>query len=344
MNRYIGSVLLAAMLVSCEGPAVGVKEVPGKPAVESDGAAPVHRVFPRQVLTFRHVRFAGDSLPASPTLIAARGDTLLVAGQDNVITAFDGKGTRLWTFGRKGRGPSEFSRIRDLEPTERGVAAYDPVNGRITEIDPRGMLLQEINLAEVPRGDQFAPLRDHRFAIVTASPSERRNVVVVDTVGRVVGSLQWPWTAYDSLDPIARQVVTAVATSGDWAAGFRLGDGWYSLSDTAVVGAVHPFARHVDFPALIVEKDQSGRTSTHLGRAEVAAMTIALSGKSLFVLFGGTGDSAFRIVDVHDAVTGKYKNSILLPNASSGVAVGTDLMVSIVTDPEPGLDILPLER
>lgn len=343
MNRYIGSVLSAVILVSCEGPAVGVKEPPGQPVIRADGAAPVHRTFLGHGGAVRQVRFAGDSLPASPTLVAARGDTFFVVGQDNAITAFDGHGAHLWTFGRKGRGPSEFSRIRDMEPTERGVAVYDPVNGRITEIDGRGILLREINLAEVPRGDQFAPLRDDRFAIVTASLSEPRNVVIVDTLGRVAGSLQWPWTAYDSLDPIARQIVTAGATEGNWAAGFRLGDGWYSLRDTAVVGAAHAFARHVDFPALIVEKDASGRTSTHLGRAEVAAMTVALRGKTLFVLFGGTGDSAFRIVDVHDAVTGKYEHSILLPNASSGVAVGTDLMVSIVTDPEPGLDILPLE-
>ncbi len=343
MNRYCGPVVAAILLVSCEGPAVGVKEAPGKAAVEAHGATPLQRVYRRDVGTFRHVRFMGDSLPASPTLVAARGDTIFVAGQDNAITAFDGQGTYLWTFGRKGQGPAEFSRIRDIEPTAEGLAAYDPVNGRITEIDGRGVLLRETSLAEVPRGDQFAPLQHHRYAIVTTSISEPRNVVVVDTLGRVVGSLQWPWTAYDSLDPIARQVVTAAATGGKWVAGFRLGDGWYSLRDTVLSGAVHSFARHVDFPALIVEKDPSGRSSTHLGRAEVAAMTVALRGRSLFVLFGGTGDSAFRIVDVHDAVTGKYENSILLPNASSGVAVGPDLMVSIVTDPEPGLDIVSLK-
>jgi hypothetical protein len=116
-------VLVAAILAACGGDPEGGDLRRAEPGEARPLAA--------------EVVYAGDSL-GIPYLLAAAGEHLLVTdigGGASLHVLQDGR--RVASFGRKGRGPGEFSGIRTLQPSPDGrtVWLYDLENTRLTLLD-----------------------------------------------------------------------------------------------------------------------------------------------------------------------------------------------------------------
>lgn len=171
-----------------------------------------------------------DSVLLQPWRIAASADRVYVfdgaAARVLALSARDG--SIVWTSGRKGSGPGEFKRVRDLEVGPGGrPMLLDVGNGRITTLDQSGAVYRQTNLRNVGYVDQFAPLPDGRAVLLTEHPDS--SLAVVDSSGGIVERLALPWAEFAELHPLVRQGTLASGGNRQWAFGFALGDGWFGF-------------------------------------------------------------------------------------------------------------------
>ena len=72
----------------------------------------------------------------------AGGNILIADASDNTIRIFDGQGQFLYKFGRRGRGPGEFSEISSIEVTQDNrIIVIDRYQNRVTIFSLEGELL-----------------------------------------------------------------------------------------------------------------------------------------------------------------------------------------------------------
>lgn len=301
-----------------------------------------------------------DSMPRAVTEVAwdtlwelgSVDDTLLqqvraMRADDDGLVLFDGyrqqftglapSGEILWTAGREGEGPGEFTQVRDFQLGPGGVIyAVDPALGRVTLISRNtGDRVGEVFLGDgILRPEGIAPLSDATFVLATFHA--RAPFVHVSPTGEVLARFIGSWPAFPTLEPVARQGV--VVSEGDaWSYHFALGDGWLPFEGTTPLGYIGRNVEHTDFPDVAVFR--SGRTTSRrlLSRPVCSACSVWLEGGRLSVHFGGASEEAFAVVDQYAWDTGRYLGSYRLPGPFQDVVGHGDIVYAATEDPFPRL-------
>lgn len=277
-----------------------------------------------------------DTLLSGPGFMDASAEGVFLFDYiDQRLLAFDPAGALRWTFGRRGRGPAEFTNVRDIVVGTGGtVDLLDPENGRITRLDREGRLAGHVPLGAVGAfAAQMVPLPGRGFLLMTTRGDS--SLVTVDSLGRVTGRREFPWPGYAALGNISRQGFTA--GDGDaWIYGFALGDGWFVTGPAR--STAHGYVEHLEFPELVTERRQRGVTVTRKARYHpCTACSLDVSGTTLSVLFGGYSRDAHRVVDEYRWTDGRYLGSRALPRRADLIAVHGGTYYVVVEDPAPRL-------
>jgi hypothetical protein len=126
--------------------------------------------------------------------ISARGEILVTDRDAPMLRRFDLSGKSVWTGGRKGRGPGEFTLPVRSAITPGGIVVIDMSNSRLTELDPEGKVDTSVNLTSMatttsvtPRGDVLLGFDDMRrsFRVVARSPAAQELKQVASFPGSV---------------------------------------------------------------------------------------------------------------------------------------------------------------
>jgi hypothetical protein len=242
-------------------------------------------------------------------------------------------GALVWRYGRRGAGPDEFGGVRDIKRAgDGGVYVLDPRNNRITRLDSTGAVASRIPLDEIGHAEQIAPFPDGRVVLLTMSPESA--FALVGPNGRIQRRFSLPWAGFAKLDPIARQGFIAVE-GRRWVYGFSAGDGWFVFDGDHPASFVGRYAEHTDFPRLET-REEGGRAVTRMREYNACSgCSLSLSGRTLWVQFGGYGDAPKRTLDRFDVGTGKYLDSYRLPIEAKAVEIAGDRIYVLAEDPYP---------
>jgi hypothetical protein len=280
-----------------------------------------------------------DSLLLQPYLLTANSSTVYVFdGGANRLLAFErNDGSLRWTAGRRGGGPGEFQRVRDLELTvDAAPVLLDVGNHRMTFLATEGGLRDEVPLPDVGYVDQIVPLVNDRVVLLTDQPDGA--FAVVDTGGRVVERFELPWDEFAKLHVLARQGTLVGSRDGHgWAFGFSLGSGWVGFRDTRPLDGVRPYVEAAGFPR--VERRKEGNTiSTRLASyTPCSACSASMDGGDFFVHFGGMSSNRRALLDRYTVESGDYRESYLLPVQAKVVSVADGVVYVLVDEPSPTL-------
>jgi len=327
---YTGIAFVVTLVTSCRKAA---------PADQRPAMRERHVVHTQWDTSFVVGSSAADSsllMPIRPT--AGRDGVFLADFYGNRIVHYDQHGKRLWTFGKKGAGPDEFQRIRDVKVDNAGrVWVLDQGNLRLTIVSASGQPEKRISLAQLGQMPQgVIPLASGNAVVLTYDANTP--LAQVDREGRLVGRTAFPWAGFRTLNPMVTQFATAFEpATGRWIAAFQMGNGFYTFHDTASLGYAGRYIESVPFPE--VEEIRSGNSvDTRLkGRPILAAKSVSLSPTTVYVLFQGTGPYARRIVDTYSVEDGRYVSSILLPRLVDEIAWSDKGLYVTYSDPYPHL-------
>lgn len=276
-----------------------------------------------------------DTVLQLPRQVHSTGDAVYVLDDgDQRILAFSRDGHPLWSFGGRGGGPDEFGALRDLKVGPDGsLFALDPKNARITVLSPEGEVVLRVPLRGIPHAEQFAPLGDGRFALVTSGAEQP--IYVIDGEGTVIDREDLPWEGFARLPFLARQGF--VASDGNaWAYLFGIGNGWFSFDGTDALAHTGRFVEHTRFPR-IETRSGSGVRSERLVRPSCSACSVAMRDGVVYVLFGGSGPDRMKLVDTYRWSDGEYLGTVRLPTGAAALGVGEDVLYVLRNNPFPTL-------
>lgn len=306
-----------------------------------DGQAPRERVVvsPAWDTVFRVASSADDStllMPFRP--VAGPGGVYVADYYADRILHFDGHGTLLWQFGRKGSGPDEFRRIRDVKVDSAGhIWILDQGNLRATVLDSSGAVLQRVPLDRVGRMPQLLIPLGGGDALLAVDRTDTPFVRIRQD-GSVVGTRTFPWRGYRDLNFLAAQFTSATLPgTGSWVAAMQMGDGFFAFRSTGWSGYHGSYVERVTFPE--VQEDRTGNgVATHFKVPPTrAGESVTMSPDRLYVLFGGTGPYARRIVDTYSLADGRYLLSIVLPHRVDAIGWGDGGLYVVYNTPYPTL-------
>ncbi len=279
-----------------------------------------------------------DTLLYRPAFLVAddRGVYLYDAGRHEVLR-ISAAGVVEWTFGGRGKGPDEFSTVRDIDLDAHGrLWVLDPENARVTVLNPGGDVAARIPLLDVPHSEQVVPISDRR-AVLLVSQRERP-LFVVDRSGEVVDRLAVPWAGYRRLHTLASQMLAAADPDGArFVLAFRMGDGFFAFEGTEPLPYQGIFVEHAPFPAVRSYTEGNTRT-TVVDRVPDTATSLAIEGGRIFVHFGGTSEDRYKLIDVYALNSGEYERSLVLPRPLDAIALAGGIVYGLYENPYPTLE------
>ncbi len=261
------------------------------------------------------------------------------------VAHFDWNGELQWYAGRRGGGPGEFTNPRNLAlDQDQVVWVLDADNHRISGFDLEGRLHHELSLGQLERTLQHfavAPDGQRFFSMVFDDILEP---VLIHAHGGVeygpsipirdAGEAAWGMAFQGSSTP------TAV---GDrWFYAFSMGDGLFPMDGMELARDRIRYPEWIPFPRLIREERRDGNvtnTTTRIEEPTFAAQDIHLSADRVYIRFAGNTEEAGRLVDVYDAWSGDYQETLLLPSTGR-LAVWEDRFV--LARASPSVEILVL--
>ena len=286
---------------------------------------------------------SADTTLLRPFLLSSSpGRIYVYDGMAKRVTAYGADGSVQWRFGRAGKGPDEFDKVRDMRvSSDGGVDLLDPRNNRITRLRANGTVRDRIPLTQAGYADQMLPIGHDAFVLLTARPDVP--FITIDATGAVRDSVSVPWNGFYRLEPLARQGL--VAASGErWVFAFSFGDGWFPYRGLQSSGTPGRFVEHTAFPAVQAVPAQGGMAKQLKEYNACSACSVSLSGSTLYVHFGGYSDLAQRVVDLYDVEGGGYRGSWVLPSVARSIEVAGDRVYVLVEDPFPALLALSPRR
>ncbi|HEX8693250.1 MAG TPA: hypothetical protein VF746_12560 [Longimicrobium sp.] len=280
-----------------------------------------------------------DSLLLRPYLLAAGDSAVYVfdGGSSRLLAFGRSDGALRWMSGRRGGGPGEFQRVRDLKlAANASPVLLDVANRRITFLDGRGALRDEIPLPDVGYADQMVPLADGRVVLLTDRPDSA--LAVVDRGGRVAERVPFPWQEFSKLHPLVRQGSLAASRHGEsWVFGFSLGDGWLGFRGTRPLRDLNPYVEPAEFPK-VETRSEGGTVTTRLASyTPCSGCDISMDGADVYVLFGGLTASRRALLDRYAVESGRYRETFLLPVRATKAAVADGVVYVLVDEPYPAV-------
>jgi hypothetical protein len=249
------------------------------------------------------------------------------------VVRLDAVGEMDHTVGRRGGGPGEFQAARDVEFGTAGrLLVLDPGNARISYIDPDGTLRRQVSIpGEIGHAEQFSPLADGGFLLVTMRPDSP--LVKLDSSGRLVWRRALPWGGYARLQSLAAQGHTAVSRDLRYAAyGMTFGEMFFVFVDGEPMPAGVSYVEVIKAPNLM-PRVVNGDTTYMMPLMPMAGADLAIHDDKLFVLFGGRTSERQRLVDVYRLPDGEYTHSLLLPRRVSRFTVHEGSLYVMFSDP-----------
>lgn len=271
------------------------------------------RVIEQLALTmeWRRGGMDDDTVLFNPWELRARDDQVVALDRDGYrIQAFSADdGAFLWSFGRRGDGPMEFDEPTSLFRTQDGWGVWDPGLGRLTLVDREGAFDGERFLASDRRPEQLCTTAGGSIVALFGSGETAAGAFGLD--GSLVSTAELPTRELRDLQPIQRQADWASTSDGQCIAYLKLGGGFAELE-------VGGFAQWHDYVEAVAPPQASTRssgnvTSTRIELPVIAVHDALVHGPELWLLFGGESDNAGRIIDVHEASSGAYIQTLELP-------------------------------
>lgn len=244
---------------------------------------------------------------------------------DTRLKAFAPDGRWLWSFGRFGQGPGEFSNPADVMFGADGLIwVLDNGAGRITRISPGGEFLDIIDLV-VPAWRLLST--DDQVLVFPANASDEffRAVSLSGAVGEAT---EYPTRQLRAADPFFRFVEIDASRLGGWAAAFSRADFFLSYRDdelrcTGVLTVRAPIDRQW------VPEDN----------AFDPVLDVGWQGTRFEVYSHALPDSTKVFIDRYRADDCEYEASELLsvPAVVSAVVPGNDSYYILSRDPVPAV-------
>lgn len=254
-----------------------------------------------------------DTLLLLPIAMAADDARVYVldAGARRVAALRRSDGALLWTAGRRGAGPGEFTAANAIAVAASGeVLVYDHRSVRITVLDTLGAVIREIATPEVGYIQSLCPLRDGSMLLSTLASG--RPLVHLSPQGSLMGRTDLPWSELRDVPPIARQAGMATTPGHDQCVLALSMGGGFAVFQGPDQRSTHPYVEPVRPPRVEshyrASPGQQSR-SFHLTDRTVAATDVTADETSLYASFQGSSPARGRVIDVYDLRTGTYGGS-----------------------------------
>ena len=233
-------------------------------------------------------------------------------------------GELLWSWGTRGEGPAELRNVRAIDVgADRSVVLVDSGNRRVVRLSADGRFLEETlaPVSVIGTVQSVAALQGGRLAVA----------------GRVGGSVLALWdggnvvvaelpVSLGEAHPMQHQGRLVRWGETGWVFGFRVGNGWATFQDAALLG-IYPYVEHSDFPRLRQVRRGSQVRTRVMTRPTETGQSLSVVGDTLFVLFGGTARG--RVLDKFDLWSGAYLETEVLPHFAYEAVVGKDRVFTI---------------
>jgi hypothetical protein len=282
-----------------------------------------------------------DTTFTRPYRVFNWGEGLAVIDAEEPFIRFVDKTSRIvWTTGRQGAGPGEFSgEVPGASIDEDGLLRIiDPGNKKLVDFTSKGSIQCETSLASLGvAGDAVIRVGD-RIIITTA----RVDKAVVELDANSLQQLSFkalPWA-----EPLARGTIvtrhnTRGSKSDEWYSAFFIGPGFFRYDGENV--DFHRYSDSVPFRNVRPrEEGDSARFAAHWLRA--------VNGE-VFILFGGRPGSRLqehefpRNIDVYTA-DGVHRRTLKLPIWSVGFDTNGEEFFVVQNDPYPAILIIKPAR
>lgn len=214
-----------------------------------------------------------------------------------------------WRVGGEGGGPGEFRNPTEIALSPRGeVLVLDQGNGRIAVVDGAGAVKRHVRLPEVGYPNGLCALDDGGFLVATLGTEHP--VIRVSAAGEVMERYELPWRDLATAGSLPLQGTLRGDAAGGCVYALSTGRG-FARYDGAGFSA-HEYVEWFDVPGSRTEPDSGGRRES-LDPGLTAAQGLAADGRTIAIGFGGRTDDAGRLVDLYDAGTGAYTQSLRAP-------------------------------
>jgi hypothetical protein len=258
-----------------------------------------------------------------------------------------------WSFGRKGRGPGEFSNPTSMVLDTAGqTIVLDPDIARVTVISRDGKLVRTIRLGK--RFDQLAT-SSSGTSLVGVSVHLDTLTALIDSngVARPVTSLPPELAA---APPIAREILGVVPTPKGFLVAFRWSstfmefthDGSFIRSCTGVDSLTFPPTRAAPMKMKLPRGGKQKLTDVRIRRVDPSGVEsgayLTTFGGNPAVLRHSPDSESGSVLDVYAPGCGSYRRSIPFPFATSVVAGSADSLVALLNEPVPHVVLLRWTR
>lgn len=272
-----------------------------------------------------------------PYLVAADERQVYVVEADQVIVAFNQDGHEVWRYGRKGGGPGEFQRIRDIRVwPHHGILVTDGALRRLSLVDTGGKLVWEAPLRGMGTPEAAVPASDSSIVLLTAGPGFDTMRILGRDAERI-GSIHHPWPGMSRVAYLAAQYTIAGPNQdGQWVQLFVFGDGWFPFVGDHSTGTLGGYVEHTEFPAVTVSGDKRSQT-TNMVRAPSSGISGGLTRDQVVILFGGTSNDQGRVLDYYSFGDGRYAYSRLMPTKAIAIAISGSRLFALSLDSIPSL-------
>lgn len=224
-------------------------------------------------------------------------------------------GSLAWTYGRRGKGPGEFSGFIAIAINHSGeIVVADNRNARLTVLGPDGALRREISSDQLPGIESFCALQEGGYLISTGS-SEPEPLVRVSATGQVEERYKMPWTELREAPAIKRQLYAASAGGDACVLALKLGQGFSMFRNGRF--SAHAYVEPLELPEVEVStRDMDNGGSSRRERLlvhQVGPSGVSVTDDTLVVPFIGRTADAARLVDLYGVAGASYMHSYLLP-------------------------------
>ena len=252
-----------------------------------------------------------DTLLMMPSYLVADREHVYVleTGLHRVAALRLSDGGLAWRLGREGSGPGEFRNPTEIALGPRGeLLVLDQGNGRIAVVDGAGAVKRHVRLPEIGFPNGLCALGDGGFLV--AALGTEHPLIRVSAAGEVTDRYELPWRDLTTMGSLPLQGTLRAAAGGGCIYALSTGRGFARYDGARF--SPHEYVEWFDVPGSRTEPDSSGRRES-LDPGLTAAQGLTADGRTIAIGFGGRTDDAGRLVDLYDAGTGAYTQSLRAP-------------------------------